>query len=102
MKSLAPTHLPYLEFISNSRSGQDFYFRYTGKAQIVKGKKLEANSIDADKTAPEEHSYQGLHCLPLSDKFCTASSSHGGLKSSLGGLVQIQKCSSRLQNLVGR
>ena len=28
LENLAPTHLPYLEFISNSRSGQDFYFRY--------------------------------------------------------------------------
>ena len=28
IQSLAPPHLPYLEFISNSRSGQDFYFRY--------------------------------------------------------------------------
>lgn len=26
LQSLAPPHLPYLEFISNSRSGQDFYF----------------------------------------------------------------------------
>lgn len=26
IQSLAPPHLPYLEFISNSRSGQDFYF----------------------------------------------------------------------------
>jgi hypothetical protein len=28
LASLSPKDLPYLEFISNSRSGQDFYFRY--------------------------------------------------------------------------
>ena len=31
LQSLAPSHLPYLEFISNSRSGQDFYFRLVTK-----------------------------------------------------------------------